>query len=152
MWITSRTTQREVLWMWHSLDIALNVSLSSTCTFTDILSTEIEICNPKQNDGRWLCNSDQSWNSSRFLMNDIMMRNEKASLFVWHPRDFFKPRGLSMGNMSTFSVVGDVPILFHFQFCYFFLSTRFLYVKPLDSVSCTILISHCVSSFSFLVT
>jgi hypothetical protein len=66
-----------------SADIALNVGLSSICTATDINNTV------------------RLWD----IEFGIMTRREKASLFVWDPRDFFKPLNFSVGNMFTFHSV-----------------------------------------------
>lgn len=89
-----------------SVDIALNLGLSSTCTATDnstlhLWDIEFGKCLNKMKVDDYAIVGSHIGNSPGFLLNGIMFRRERASMFLWDPRDFFKPLNFTVGNMST---------------------------------------------------
>lgn len=93
-----------------SVDIALNVGLSSICTVTDnstvsLWDIEFGKCLNKMMADDYTSVGSHIENSPGFLLSSIMIRKEKASLFLWDPRHFFKPLNFSVGNLSTFHSV-----------------------------------------------
>lgn len=90
-----------------SVDIALNLGLSSTCTATDkstvhLWDIESGKCLNKIMVDDYAIVGSHIGNIPGFLLNGIMFRREKASLFLWDPRDFFKPLNFPVGNMFKF--------------------------------------------------
>lgn len=92
-----------------SVDIAWNMGLSSTCPVFDnstvcLWDIEVGKCLTKMVvDDQYAIVGSHIENSSGSLFSaGIMIREEKASLFVWDPRDFsFQPLNFSVGNLLT---------------------------------------------------
>lgn len=80
------------------------MGLSCTCTIDNTVRLwDIEVGKPWNElmvDDYAIVGSDIG-DSHGFLLNGIMMREEKGSLFVWDRRDFQRPLNFCVGNIST---------------------------------------------------
>lgn len=106
-----------------SVDIALNVGLSSICTVTDnstvsLWDIEFGKCLNKMMADDYAIVGSHIENSPGFLLSSIMIRKEKTSLFLWDPRDFFKPLNFSVGNLSRFHSVQFIDNQVYLSDCF----------------------------------
>jgi hypothetical protein len=91
-----------------SVDMVWDMGLSSTCTIDNTVRLwDIEVgksFNKMMVNGHAIVGSHIG-NNSGFLLNGIMIREDKGSLFVWDCRDFLRPLSFCVGNMATLQSV-----------------------------------------------
>jgi WD40 repeat protein len=91
-----------------SIDMVWNMGLSSTSTVDNTVrlwDIEVGKCLNKTMINDYAIVGSHIENSPGFLLNSIMIREVKASLFVWDCRDFLNPLNFCVGNLSTFHSV-----------------------------------------------